>query len=75
MKQKPKTVKMATQCCWNYIHEQINRIATVTEQQGVAPLKENTIKKQKFITVFSNTVSKSINKYTETISVGGEGSI
>ena len=34
MKQKPiKTVKMATQCCWNYIHEQVNRIATVTEQQ------------------------------------------
>ena len=75
MKQKPKTVKMATQCCWNYIHEQINRIATVTEQQRVAPLKENTIKKQKFITVFSNTVSKSINIYTEKISVGGEGSI
>ena len=75
MKQKPKTVKMATQCCWNYIHEQVNRIATVTEQHGVAPLKENTIKKQKFITVFSNTVSKSINIYTEKISVGGEGSI
>ena len=75
MKQKPKTVKMATQCCWNYIHEQINRMATVTEQQGVAPLKENTIKKQKFITAFSNTVSKSINIYTEKISVGGEGSI
>ena len=74
MKQKPKTVKMATQCCWNYIHEQINRIATVTEQQGVAPLKENTIKKQKFITVSFNTVS-SINIYTEKISVGGEGSI
>ena len=65
---------MATQYCWNYIHEQINRIATVTEQQGVAPLKENTIKKQKFITVSFNTVS-SINIYTEKISVGGEGSI
>ena len=76
MKQKPKTVKMATQCCWNYIHEQINRRATViTEQQGVALLKVNTIKKQKFITVFSNTVSKNINIYTIKISVGGEGSI
>ena len=52
---------MATQYYWNYIHERINRIATVTEQQGVALLKENTMKKQKFITVFSNTVNKSIN--------------
>ena len=61
MKQKLKTAKMATQYCWNYIHKQINRIATVAEQQGVALLKENTIKKKKYITVFSNTVSKSIN--------------
>ena len=74
MKQKLKTAKMATQYCWK-LHEPINRIATVTEQQGVALLKENTIKNQKFITVFSNTVSKSINIYTEKISVGGEGSI
>ena len=28
-----------------------------------------------FITVFSNKVSKSVNIYTEKISVGGEGSI
>ena len=66
---------MATQYCWNYIHKQISRIATVTEQEGVTFLKENTIKKQKFITVFSNTVSKSISIYTEKISVGREGSI
>ena len=28
-----------------------------------------------FITVFSNTVSKSVNMYTEKVSVGREGSI